>query len=439
MKERSHHKRLVSVLVVMTALVTMSTAFATAAAAPKRGFALEQLFSSGNDWEPDVATDPSSSYVYMVTTGLEAKACQQCSQPSIIYRVSPDGGATWGPVGFVCGLECRSNNIAGPWQFDPVVRVSNDGTVYVVWLDNWNPGPQLSKSSDHGQTWTRPVIAGNSGSGWADKPWMAISPDGKDVYVAFNHGDPYISVSHDYGQTFTTPLRLTPSTNKLFYYPESGVVAPDGSVYFSMSVETAFGDGPVQLVVVKSTDQGASWTINPVDSSQESPGCSLPSCITDEYQAQIVMDVDSAGTLMVAYMKNTQAGQAKVFYSRTSTDGVLWSAPTLVNNVGDSNFPVIVHGPSSGDFRVVWQDDRNGPSAWNTYYKRTTNGGRTWSNEVLLSGLGSGAPYKSPDGYQFPYGDYFGIATDRAGTNYVIWGEGTGRSTTGGSWFTSGT
>src|SRR5438132_557716 len=88
-----------------------------------------------------------------------------------------------------------------------------DVSFAVAWLDNWNPGIAVSKSSDHGTTWTRPVNAGNSGSGWGDKPWMALSDDGKDVYVAWNHGDPYIAASHDFGATFGTPVRLTPPTN----------------------------------------------------------------------------------------------------------------------------------------------------------------------------------------------------------------------------------
>ncbi len=426
-------------IIGLLVLVSVGLAAPATPGVKKGGFDSERVFSSGNDWEPNVAVDPSSSYVYMVVTGRDAKECRQCPQPSILVRVSPDRGATWGEPQFVCGVECRSNNIAGPWQADPVVRVSDDGVVYVVWLDNWNPGMALSKSYDHGRTWTRPVNAGNSGSGWGDKPWLAISPDGKDVYVAWNHGDPYVAASHDSGATFSTPVRLTPPTNHLYYYPESGVVAPNGDAYFSMSVESAFGDGPVDLVVVKSSDGGATWSILPVDRSEESPRCTLASCLVDEFQAQIVIDLDASGTIMAAYMKNTLAGGPKILYARTSTDGgATWSAPSMINDVADSNFPAITAGPSAADFRVAWQDNRNGPSAWNTYYTRTTDGGRHWSNEVRLSDLGSGAPYKTAAGYAFPYGDYFGIAVDSHGTTFVIWGEGTGRGTGGGCWFTKG-
>ncbi len=436
---RPSRRTLVAGLLVSTIAILATVASPPAArAARPTGFAPEQPFSSGNDWEPDIATDPSSPFVYMVTTGLDAKACQQCTQPSILLRVSSDSGATWGAPRFFCSETCRSNNIAGPWQFDPVVRVSGNGTVYAIWLDGWNPSPILTKSYDHGATWTLPMPVERSGQGWADKPWLAVSGSGQDVYVAYNHGAPFVSASHDGGATFAKPVQLTPPTDKRFLFPESGVVLPNGRVYFSMSVESRAGSGPVDLVIVGSSDRGATWTITPIDHSEESPSCTLSSCITDEFQAQIVLDADASGTLMVAYMKNGQTDQPKLFYSRVSSDGVSWSAPTIINGIGDSNFPTITHGPKAGDFRVAWQDDRNGPSAWNTFFKTTVDGGRHWSSEILLSNVGTGASYKTPAGYLFPYGDYFGIAADAQGTNFVMWGEGTGRSTFGGSWFTVG-
>lgn len=428
------------VCLLLSAIAILATAASPSVtrAAPRTGFAPEQPFSIGNDWEPDVATDAGSSYVYMVTTGLDAKACQQCTEPSILLRVSSNRGATWGPPQFFCSESCESNNIAGPWEYDPVVRVSDNGTVYVTWLDGWNPSPILTKSYDHGATWTLPMPVEQSGQGWADKPWLAVSGSGEDVYVAYNQGAPFVSASHDGGATFAKPVKLAPPTDKRYYYPESGVVLTNGKVYFSMSVESKAGSGPVDLVVVGSADGGVTWTITPIDRSEESPPCTLSSCITDEFQAQIVLDADVSGTLMVAYMKTAQTDQPKLFYSRVSPDGVSWSAPTLINGIGDSNFPAITHGPRAGDFRVAWQDDRNGPNAWNTLYKATRDGGGHWSSETLLSNVGTGASYKTASGYLFPYGDYFGIAADAQGTNFVIWGEGTGRSTFGGSWFTTG-
>jgi hypothetical protein len=123
---------------------------------------------------------------------------------------------------------------------------------------------------------------------------------------------------------------------------------------------------------------------------------------------------------------------------RTSTDGTTWSAPKPINAEGDTSFPQIANGPQSGDFRLAWQDDRTG--AFNTWYTATSNGGSTWSKQVKLSNLTSGAPYKSAAGYTFTDGDYFGLAVGPTGVTYAIWGEADGSSIycCGDVWYTKG-
>jgi hypothetical protein len=178
-----------------------------------------------------------------------------------------------------------------------------------------------------------------------------------------------------------------------------------------------------------------------MDTSQDPPACTFRGCYEDFFSSQATVAADSSGKLIFAYLLNSAPGAPKRLYIRTSTDGRTWSARTLVNSLGDSNMPAISAGPSPGDFRLVWQDDRNGATAWNTWFTRTTNGGASWSAPVRLSNLGSGAPYKKTAGYTFPFGDYLGLAVDPAGTNFVIWGEGDGIYTgggTGGSWWTRG-
>jgi hypothetical protein len=83
-------------------------------------------------------------------------------------------------------------------------------------------------------------------------------------------------------------------------------------------------------------------------------------------------------------------------------------------------------------------DDRAGANAFNVWYRKTTNSGSSWSSAVKLSNLGSGAPYKTAAGFAFTYGDYFSMAVNSAGKNYVIWGEGPNYNGPGGTWSTSG-
>ena len=96
---------------------------------------------------------------------------------------------------------------------------------------------------------------------------------------------------------------------------------------------------------------------------------------------------------------------------RTSDDGGdTWSQRISISRPSPdvtNAFPTVVAGPEPGDFRVVWQSSSPGlPGRWNTWYRRTLDGGQTWLVPVRLSDLPDGAPYKTPEGYTFPYGDY---------------------------------
>jgi len=420
---------------VLLILTVACAAGPASAAAPS--FADEQLAGTLADdyWEPTTAADPHSGYVYQAVTGIGSHECAQhnCPGTSILVRASSDGGATWGPFVFVCGIACK--NVG--WQFDPELAVAADGTVYAAWLNTFDPGTVVSKSYDHGRTWTTPVTT-NGDLKYNDKPILAISPSGKDVYLAFNgKTDAYAVASHDYGETFSAPVKTNSDT--FIYLAYGGTVAPSGNVYFGETGEPKSGTGVEPVALVSSSDGGHSWTRTIMDTSQDPPTCAFRGCYGDFFSSQATVAADSSGKLVFAYLLNSAAGAPKRLYVRTSTDGRTWSAHTLVNSLGDSNMPAISAGPSPGDFRLVWQDDRNG--AWNTWFTRTTNGGASWSAPVRLSNLGSGAPYKSPAGYTFPFGDYLGLAVDSAGTNFVIWGEGDGIYTgggTGGSWWTRG-
>ena len=400
--------------------------------APAPGWQSETLWSPKNDdWEPTVAVDPSSSWVYQATTRYGGdKACKSCPDPAIIIRGSSDGGATWSADRFLCS--CKTTKA----QNDPVLAVATTGVVYAVWMNDYNPGVMFAKSSDHGVTWTTAISLKGRGLSFTDKPWLTISPNGQDVYVTFNSSDSYVVASHDGGTTFSA--RVKTNIDSLYWFAEGGAVAPNGAVYLAESAENQSATGPVKLAVLTSTNGGATWTTTFVDTSRQQPPCTVDYCGEDFFASSSSLDVDAAGTIMFAYSANNASEANKTLYVRTSTDGIIWSARTDIGqNTGDSGFPSVEAGPAAGDFRVVWQDSRNA-GAWNTWYRRTTSGGATWSTQVRLSDVTGGANYKTANGYAFPYGDYMDIAVTASGTNVVIWGEGEDYVGPGGTWFTRG-
>jgi hypothetical protein len=437
-----------------------SFALATTAAVPlsaSSGFADER--PAGYDinpkhqsnWEPTVAVDPGDpNRVYQLITGINASACKgNCPGTSVLFRRSVDGGATYGPETFVCGIACKTIG----WQFDPQIRVANDtnaacacGTIYVAFLDQFDPGVQLFTSHDGGTTWSAPVTM-NGGLSYMDKPILVISPSGQDVYVAFNHKfDNMVVASHDYGHSFLPPQKV--NDDHVWWYANGGAIAANGDVYFALNGEssvTGHGhafDGSSDVALLRCSPSATTSCANPsltsFGVSAPPPPCAVSGCYPDYFAATGAIAIGGSGLMAFAYSFSSVTNGPKSLLVRTSSDGVTWSAPTLVNGLGDNNVPQIDSGPTAGDFRLAWQDDRTGK--YNTWYARSTDGGTTWSTHVRLSNLASGAPYKTADGYTFTDGDYFGIAVSSTGIAHVIWGEADGSSLycCGDVWYTKG-
>jgi hypothetical protein len=97
-------------------------------------------------------------------------------------------------------------------------------------------------------------------------------------------------------------------------------------------------------------------------------------------------------------------------------------------------FPALA-GTGRGDFRLWYMDDANGPAGWNTWFRRSRDGGRTWSPAVRISDAVAGAPYVSAAGFAQPYGDYGEIAVLEGGATFAAWGEGPSYYGPGGVWY----
>ena len=82
-----------------------------------RAWDVQRLWSPHVDWEPAVAADRSSSFVYQMTTRYYAPDCAGCPDPAVVFRRSPDGGATWEADRFldetaVCCLHSEQSQVA---------------------------------------------------------------------------------------------------------------------------------------------------------------------------------------------------------------------------------------------------------------------------------------------------------------------------------------
>ena len=386
-----------------------------------------------DDWEPAVAADPRAPWVYVLTTRYgEPKPCPgNCPSPFIALEISSDGGQTFGAPRPLCA--CK-----GSGQFDPIIEVvPSNGAVYAVYMNGYNV--VFVRSDDHGRTWTDPVATYGQVA-WTDKPVLTTSDDGRHVYVSWNGprgGDPWVAVSHDRGATWSQK-RIRDLDRYFFAY--DAAVGPDGTVVFSeSSLEYANGDSVVGVVrqhLFVSRDRGRSWTVRTVASVD--PGQPCADCRADYYIGHSSVDIDATGRIVYAYDGAVTTDGPQRVWVRTSADhGATWSAPVLVSTPGEHASSPTLETRGKGDVRLVYMQtsDDAGADRWNAWYRRSADGGLTWTSPVDISDRTGGAAYQHPDGFEEIYGDYGEIAITSSGETFAIWGEAFSYAGPGGSWF----
>ena len=321
-------------------------------------------------------------------------------------------------------------------QGDVRVATDDSGTVYVSAIGR---GLDLALSRDGGKTFTTQTIERNE---LRDKPEMAVSRSGRDLYVAFDgrHG-PTIMMSHDGAATWEQ--RIAFRTDTMHQWPSAITLAGDQHVYFTASTFTLarLRDSITEntMRVFASGDGGRTWTSHILGRGPRvRQGCvhnSSPasSCLVKVPMSSIA--ADAQGHLYAAFTTGEAREPYHLYFVRSADSGRTWSPPrelatparALSHDSADVDFPMIA-AAQNGLVYLVWTDDRNGPVT--VWAKRSTDGGRSWSLEVRLS------RDDQPMNAEF-YGDYGGVAIDARGVLHVAWGEGSGsvERGKGGTWY----
>ena len=405
--------------------------------APAPGWAGEQLMDPrADDWEPAVAADPNSTFVYLLTTRYgEPKPCPgNCPIPHIAIEISSDNGLTWSDGEPLC--PCK-----GSGQFDPIIEVVPDtGHVYALWMNGFNV--VFQKSTDHGQTWSTPVPTWGQVS-WNDKPVLATSDDGRDVYASWNgptSGDPWIAQSHDFGGTWTQTKVVD---GQRYFFAFDADVLPDGTVIFSESSFDYSGPGGSAVGMVNhhafvSRNDGATWQNQVLDSVELGEPCESEGCYDDFYAGHNAVTADADGDLVYTYDGATvPLGPQRTFVRRSTDEGQTWSARTAISTAGRMSTGPTAAATGDDDIRV-WYAERSPGSRWNIFYRRSLDGGLTWSAPVRISDANSGAAYKNNKGFLEFYGDYGEVAVMSDGRTFAAWGEAFSYLGPGGTWFNIG-
>ena len=389
-------------------------------------------YNTGDQWEPALAAD-GHGHIYILFPQYGAVSdCPACTAPTIALLVSNDNGLSW--------QASHPLVASSTGQFDPQIVVDpvDRQTVYASWLQNNKRDVMVARSQDFGRSWYFAVAERSHDD--ADKPVLAVR--GTDVYVGFNHGQKFlVAASHDYAQNFSS-VTVNPSAGPGWSLAGGATVGPSGDVYFSWTAyaRRELSTRPVSIYVSRSTDSGRTWSTVLLDVSSAPPGCAAQGCEAEYLGAQIALASDAAGTVYALWNAGTAHGAAeRMYFSSSTSSGASWSAKADVSAADDQVehcFPAITAGVA-GDVRIAWMDTRHSP-LWNVFHRGSSNGGATWSTETQLSGAARGYDYVRPDGFRFPFGDYFSIAIDNLGNTHVVWGEGRNYKSPGSIWYTHG-
>jgi hypothetical protein len=262
-----------------------------------------------------------------------------------------------------------------------------------------------------------------------------------------------VSRSTDHGLTFSQPVRATPAALGTASFADLAV-GPDGAVYVTFLNYPSTSNPNTDVWVVKSTNGGATFgppalvaSIEQFDSGQYSGNgfsdCgdgpfACPTGFTfSRFFSSSAVAADAAG-VHVVWSARTASGQAKIFV-RNSPDGISWPSPATTLDLvaaGHQWFPDIAS--SGGVISVVFYDSRADPAyaptlppgntaggvnsgdVVHTYVAQSTTGGTSWS-ETQVSSVGSNFGWETHGSRRVGFwGDYLYISAV-GGTVKAAW------------------
>jgi hypothetical protein len=195
----------------------------------------------------------------------------------IFVRRSLDGGATWEPAARV--VHAWDTRPGIPFEDKPYIvadqtRGPHAGTLYVGWTEFTLDSSMilLSRSTDHGLTWSAPLristqgglprddngsVEGFTGAVGADGTLYAVWADGGHiVFTASRDGGGTFAPSHPIIETAASYFKVA-DVDRANGFPQIASDPRSGRLFVSWS---DYRHGDVDVFAAASTDRGATWS-----------------------------------------------------------------------------------------------------------------------------------------------------------------------------------
>ena len=363
-----------------------------------------------------------------------------------LSAVSFDAGATWS-VKSVAFSRCAGGSAGNGGDFDrasdPWVTFSPNGAAYQMALSftgdsfsvNSSNALLVSRSADGGVTWSPTVTLIRDGSQFFnDKGSITADPrDARFVYATWDRlalagGGPAMLVrSVDGGTSWTSAATIYDPGPRSQTVGNQIVVLPDGTAVdlFTQINFAAIGPARSSLMVIRSSDRGATWSGPVKVADLLAIGTRDPETNIAVRDAATLAEiaVDTLGNLHVVWQDARFSGGVHddVAFARSTDGGATWSAPVRVNGAGTvPAFVPTVRVRADGTIGVLYYDLRDNTAdpatlLTDSWLARSSDGGRTWS-ESRIAGPFDLANAPRTDGGYF-LGDYQALAV--SASNFV--------------------
>jgi hypothetical protein len=346
---------------------------------------------SGNPDYPRT-TDPWVSYdkggrLYQIALSIDSA---DLGLSAVLASTSTDDGASWSepktiqrdtnPVNFN-----DKESITGDW--------TRENTAYAVWIRGAIPGdnrserslersfafrgkPMFSRTTDGGETWSRPISMTGNQNVYAQGNQIAVLPDGTLVNVF------------------------------AILFKGSGIQPPQANQVF--------------MAVTRSTDGGRTWgkivKIAPIrtalltDPDVPNPTSLDQTVRADDYLPDIAVD-HATGDLYVVWADGLGTRDNNVVITKSTDGGRSWTPPRAIDQTpGPHAFNQTVQVAGDGTVAVLYYDFRsNTPEPGlptDVWLTESTNGGATWQEQHVT---GPFDMKQAPNARGWFLGDYMGL------------------------------
>ena len=381
--------------------------------------------------EPSLAADPTDPRE-LVAVWQENRSPGDVGD---VVAVSHNGGASWSRAALPSVMPCTG----GPYihAADPWVSIGRDGVIYVSALGARPPTSAgttrdivVSISRDHGSTWEGPAVVESATTppSFPDKEAILADPHrpGLAYLVWAEYGATENTVSSvnqvfftrttDAGRSWSKPAPIYSGRDEA---QQNQLLMTAGGVLLDVFVEGSSLPGtphppplPVKIRVLRSTDQGQTWSA-PIDAANFTftnavdPGTGAQL----RFFGQDIAATVAGNAVYVAWFEN-HADFSTILVARSEDAGRRWRAPQVVVREKPEAFLPTLAVAGDATVGMLWFDFRHfvsGSSALTTdvWFSSSRDRGAHWTERHAAGPFDLRSASKGSTG---PFiGDYMGL------------------------------